>query len=193
MGKSTSKLPARIIQTVESTAMRQKIKIPRIKKKKKIEGHRIQCMFNNGESRLLDFAEIFKTWDITEKDLEYPLLEQRQFAKVKMRNYTLSWPNLSTSLHDENGKSIELPYEIGADMLFELSKPLPDATSFRFGQLIKKARLQAGLSQEEVASKSGTSRFYISKIENDKADLELSTFRKIVEAGLGKKLKLSIE
>lgn len=173
--------------------MRQKIKIPRIIKIEKIEGHSIQCMFNDGESRLLDFAEIFKTWNISNKDLEFPLLDQRQFAKVKMRNYTLSWPNVRTSLRDEHGKSMELPYEIGADVLFELSKPVPDAAAFRFGQLIKKARLQAGLSQEEVASKSGTSRFYISKIENDKADLELSTFRKIVEAGLGKKLKMTIE
>lgn len=173
--------------------MRQKIKIPRIVKIEKIDGHLIQCMFNNGESRLLDFAAIFKSWEISKSDLEYPLLEKSHFSKVVLRNYTLSWPNVTTILPDENGNKQELPYEIGADVLYELSKPLPDAAAFRFGQLIKKARIQAGLSQEEVANKSGTSRFYISKIENDKADLELSTFRKIVEAGLGKKLKLIIE
>jgi DNA-binding XRE family transcriptional regulator len=173
--------------------MRQKMKIPRIIKIEKIDGHLIQCMFNNGESRLIDFAAIFKAWSITPNDLEYPLLDPRHFSKVSLRNYTLSWPGVTTVVADENGNEMIMPYEIGADVLYDLSQPLPDAAAFRFGKLIKKARLQAGLSQEEVASKSGTTRFYISKIENDKADLELSTFRKIVEAGLGKKLKLSIE
>ena len=37
--------------------MRNKIKIPRIVKIEKITGHNIQCMFNNGESRLLNFIK----------------------------------------------------------------------------------------------------------------------------------------
>jgi predicted transcriptional regulator len=49
------------------------------------------------------------------------------------------------------------------------------------------------MTQEQLAMRSGTTRFYISRIENDKTDLEMSTFRKIVEAGLGKKLKMTIE
>jgi len=44
-----------------------------------------------------------------------------------------------------------------------------------------------------LAEKSRTPRFYISRLENNKTDIELSTFRKIVEAGLGKHLKLVIE
>jgi hypothetical protein len=74
--------------------MRQKIKIPRIVKIEKITGHKIQCMFNNGESRLLDFEKIFRQWNVTEKDFEYPLLDEKEFKKVKLRNYTLSWPNI---------------------------------------------------------------------------------------------------
>ena len=63
----------------------------------------------------------------------------------------------------------------------------------KFGSLIRRARKKAGLTQEQLAERSGTSRFYISRIENNKTDVELSTFRKIVEAGLGKHLKLVIE
>jgi predicted transcriptional regulator len=59
--------------------------------------------------------------------------------------------------------------------------------------MIKTARLSAGLTQDELAQRSGTTRFYISRIENGKTDFEISTLRKIVEAGLGKKLKLLIE
>lgn len=173
--------------------MRQKIKIPRIVKIEKITGHKIQCMFNNGESRLLDFERIFRQWNVTETDFEYPLLDEKAFKKVKLRNYTLSWPNIEIKVKGENGEDLTLPYEIGADVLFELSEDIKEPSKYRYGRLIRSARLKAGLTQEQLAMKSGTTRFYISRIENDKTDLEMSTFRKIVEAGLGKRLKLTIE
>jgi DNA-binding XRE family transcriptional regulator len=173
--------------------MRQKIKIPRIVKIEKITGHKIQCMFNNGESRLLDFEKIFKLWNVNENHFEYPLLDEKEFKKVKLRNYTLAWPNIEIKVKGENGENLTLPYEIGADVLFEHSEDIKEPSNYRYGRLIKSARLKAGLTQEQLAMKSGTTRFYISRIENEKTDLEMSTFRKIVEAGLGKKLKLTIE
>jgi DNA-binding XRE family transcriptional regulator len=173
--------------------MRQNIKIPRIVKIEKVSGHKIQCMFNNGESRLLDFEKIFKQWNVTENDFEYPLLDEKEFKKVKLRNYTLSWPNTEIKVKGENGENLNLPYEIGADVLFELSEDIKESSEYRYGGLIRSARLKAGLTQEQLALKSGTTRFYISRIENNKTDLEMSTFRKIVEAGLGKRLKLTIE
>lgn len=172
--------------------MRQKIKIPRIVKIEKVTGHKIQCMFNNGESRELDFEKIFKGWNISKNDFVYPLLEVEEFKKVKLRVYTLSWPNIEIKVIGENGESMTLPYEIGSDVLYQLSEEIQDPTKYRYGSLIKNARQKAGLTQEQLAIKSGTTRFYISRIENDKTDLEMSTFRKIVEAGLGKKLKLTI-
>jgi len=173
--------------------MRQRIKIPRIIKIENITGHKIQCMFNNGESRLLDFEKIFKQWNVTENDFEYPLLNEKELKKVELRNYTLSWPNIEIKVKGENGDNLILPYEIGADVLYELSEEMNEPSNYRYGKLIRSARLKAGLTQEQLAIRSGTTRFYISRIENDKTDLEMSTFRKIVEAGLGKKLKLMIE
>lgn len=173
--------------------MRYKIKIPRIVKIENVTGHKIQCMFNNGESRLLDFNKIFRSWNVSEGDHEYPLLDKNEFKKVTLRNYTLSWPNITTTIKVENGEDMILPYEIGADVLYQLSDAIKEASLYRYGGLIRSARLKAGLTQQQLASRSGTTRFYISRIENDKADLEMSTFRKIVEAGLGKKLKLLIE
>lgn len=173
--------------------MRQNIKIPRIIKVENITGHKIQCMFNNGESRILDFEKIFKQWNVAENDFEYPLLEEKEFKKVKLRNYTLSWSNIEIKVKGENGENLTLPYEIGADVLYQLSEEMGEPSRYRYGRMIRSARLKAGLTQEQLAMRSGTTRFYISRIENDKADLEMSTFRKIVEAGLGKKLKLKIE
>jgi len=49
------------------------------------------------------------------------------------------------------------------------------------------------LTQQDLALKSGTSRTYISRIENDRSDLEIATLRKIIETGLGRKLEISIK
>ncbi len=150
-------------------------------------------MFNNGENRLLDFEQIFKQWNISKDDVEYPLLKPNEFKKVALRNFTLSWNNIPVKLLSENGQEEMHPYELSPDELFRLSKPVEPSHSEKIGNLIKSARLKAGLTQEQLAQRSGTSRFYISRLENNHTDVELSTFRKIVEAGLGKHFKLTIE
>ena len=173
--------------------MRKNIKIPRILKIEKINGFNIICMFNNGESRLINFEKIFRIWNISENDIESPLLQLNEFKKVELVNQTLSWKNIQVKLFSENGKEELFPYEIDPITLFELSEEIKDEETFKFGSIIRRARKKAGMTQEQLAERSGTSRFYISRVENDKTDVELSTFRKIVEAGLGKHLKLAIE
>lgn len=63
---------------------------------------------------------------------------------------------------------------------------------FRIGALILEARLEKGLTQEELAEKVGTTKSYISKIENNVKEVRLSTLQKIIETGLGGRLELSI-
>jgi len=172
--------------------MRQKLKLPRIIKIEKVDGFYIRCMFNNGESRLLDFKKIFNNWNVSKDDIEYKLLDLKKFKKVELRNYTLSWPSVGLEIKNENGQLEKHPYEIGPDVLFELSQQI-DSDATKLGNIIKSARLKAGLTQEQLAMRSGTSRFYISRIENNRTDVEMSTFRKIIEAGLGKHLRLIIE
>ena len=65
--------------------------------------------------------------------------------------------------------------------------------SFKLGFLLQQARLEKGLTQEELAEKCGTNKGYISKIENDVKEVRLSTLQRIVEIGLGGKLNLSIQ
>jgi DNA-binding XRE family transcriptional regulator len=64
---------------------------------------------------------------------------------------------------------------------------------FKLGVLIQEARLEKGLTQEQLAEKCGTNRAYISKVENNVKDVSLSTLRKIIEVGLGGQLELSIK
>jgi DNA-binding XRE family transcriptional regulator len=65
--------------------------------------------------------------------------------------------------------------------------------NFKLGALLQEARLSAGLTQEELAEKVGTTRSYISKLENDIKEVRLSTLQKIVELGFGGKLELTIK
>ena len=55
-----------------------------------------------------------------------------------------------------------------------------------------KARLEKGLTQEELAEKCGTNKGYISKIENNIKEVWISTLQKNVETGLGGHLDFSI-
>ena len=65
--------------------------------------------------------------------------------------------------------------------------------NFRIGVLLHEARLEKGLTQEELAIKVGTTKSYISKIENNIKEVRISTLQKIVELGLGGHLELSIK
>lgn len=64
--------------------------------------------------------------------------------------------------------------------------------AFKLGALLHEARLKKGLTQEQLAERCGTSKTYISKIENNVKEVRLSTLQKIVEVGLGGQLNLSV-
>jgi ribosome-binding protein aMBF1 (putative translation factor) len=63
--------------------------------------------------------------------------------------------------------------------------------NFRIGVLLKQAREDAGISQEELAKKMNTHKSAISRIENHSEDIRLSTLNEYLEA-VGKKLSLRI-
>lgn len=65
--------------------------------------------------------------------------------------------------------------------------------AFKLGVLIQQARIDKGMTQEELAKKCGTTKSYISRIENNIKEVRISTLQKIVELGFGGKLQLSIK
>lgn len=64
--------------------------------------------------------------------------------------------------------------------------------NFELGVLIQEMRKERGLTQEQLALKYGTTKNYISKIENNASDIRLSTLMRIIRQGLGGHLKLSL-
>ena len=173
--------------------MRRNIKIPRILKINWIRELSISVVFNNGESRIIDFRKVLKKIGIKENSLAFILFDSKEFAKVKLEGNTLSWNNVEQYITMRNGKKRKVPFEIGADVLLKYSQPEKSELSLKLGQMVREARLRSGLTQQDLALKSGTSRTYISRIENDRSDLEIATLKKIIETGLGRKLEISIK
>lgn len=64
--------------------------------------------------------------------------------------------------------------------------------NFKMGFMLKQARLKKGMTQEQLAKKVGTTKSYISKIENDVKEVRISSLERLVEIGLGGKLELKI-
>jgi HTH-type transcriptional regulator / antitoxin HipB len=63
---------------------------------------------------------------------------------------------------------------------------------FKIGVMLRIAREDAGMTQEELAQKLGTKKTAISRIENHAEDIRLSTLEKYASA-FGKTLKLRLE
>ena len=65
--------------------------------------------------------------------------------------------------------------------------------AFKIGVLIQEARIKQHLTQKELAEKIGTTKSYISRIENNASDIRLSTLIRIIRDGLGGNLNLSFD
>ena len=66
------------------------------------------------------------------------------------------------------------------------------AQYFVISEMLKEARRDANLTQEQLAEKVGTKKSYISRLENGSCDIQLSTLYRIFEEGLGRRISLLI-
>jgi DNA-binding XRE family transcriptional regulator len=71
--------------------------------------------------------------------------------------------------------------------------PYRQVMLIKIGLLLKKAREDKNLTQEQLAELVDKKRTYISRVENNGSNLTLKTLYEIVEKGLGGKVKISIE
>jgi len=83
---------------------------------------------------------------------------------------------------------LEIKYgKIGSEKRDEFEEK---AQYFVISEMLKDARKEAKMTQEQLAEKVGTKKSYISRLENGKCDIQLSTLYRIFEFGLGKKVNL---
>ena len=64
--------------------------------------------------------------------------------------------------------------------------------AFKLGVLIRQAREDKGLTQEQLAELAGTNKSYISKLKRNLKDIRFSTLQRIINDGLGGHLDISI-
>jgi len=93
---------------------------------------------------------------------------------------TKSWSEIKNEVYGEKG----------TERRDELDR---DFESFKIGLLLRKAREEKQLTQEQLASIINKKRTYISRVENDGSNVTLKTLFDIVEKGLGGKLNISID
>ncbi len=65
-------------------------------------------------------------------------------------------------------------------------------SSVFIGKMLKEERNKAKLTQEQLADKVGVKKSYISRIENGKTDIQLSTLFRLFEYGLNKEVLLKL-
>ena len=63
--------------------------------------------------------------------------------------------------------------------------------AFKLGVILQQMREESGLTQQQLAEKCGTTKTYISRIENDASDIRFSTLMRIFKMGFGKTVQLS--
>jgi HTH-type transcriptional regulator / antitoxin HipB len=98
--------------------------------------------------------------------------------KTKKKNKSLNWDDHLDKKYGKRGSQTREKYA-------------EEFEAFKIGVLIQEARKKQNLTQEELALRAGTTKNYISRIENDASDIRLTTLMRIIREGLGGKLKLT--
>ena len=97
-----------------------------------------------------------------------------------MDNYS-NVTNFDQLVDVENGK-------IGTE---SRNKYEENSQMFIISEILKEARKEAKMTQEQLAEKTGTKKSYISKIENGKGNIQMSTLIRLFELGLNKRIGLT--
>ncbi len=97
--------------------------MPRILKINWIKDLSISVVFNNGESRIIDFRKVLNKISLVENSPARILYDSKEFEKVELENNTLSWNNVEQYITMRNKEKMKVPYQIGADVLLKHSRP----------------------------------------------------------------------
>ena len=100
--------------------------------------------------------------------------------KTERENKLSTWKQIKDKVYGE----------VGTNRRDELER---DFESFKIGMLLKKAREEKNLTQEQLAQIVEKKRTFISRLENDGSNMTLKTLFEIVEKGLGGKVQISIQ
>lgn len=104
--------------------------------------------------------------------------KEKNKASVK-KHYLISFEDHLDKQYGKRGSAKREMYE----QEFEI---------FKLGAMMNELRRKKGLTQEALAEKCGTTKTYISKIENNSGDIRISTLQRIIQQGFGGRLRFSV-
>jgi phage-related protein/DNA-binding XRE family transcriptional regulator len=145
--------------------------------------YRIFCCFDKGKLVVLFNGFKKKSQKTPKNELEKALSlmnEYFQQKKFKMKDYKniKTFDQLIEVEHGKIGTENRNSYEEKSQM-------------FIISEMLKNARKEAKITQEQLAEKTGTKKSYISRIENGRGNIQLSTLIRIFEIGLNKRIGLT--
>lgn len=162
--------------------------VNRILKIIKLDFPNISFISNSGDYMILNVKELFKKINIKKSDFGFEILTDRKtFDSVKLVDNALAWENVVKQIHLPNDEIFETFFHL--DPIISIENSLRDESlndEIILGRQVKELRKRQHLSQDELGKLIGTTKHYISKIENNKTDPEFKTIRKIYEVGLNK-------
>ncbi|MCB0582104.1 MAG: DUF2442 domain-containing protein [Phaeodactylibacter sp.] len=86
---------------------------------KSIEGYTVRLVFNNGETRIVDFLKFFSR----ERKFERALLEDfEKFSSMEVVNGTLTWLCLGVTIRDAKGREGFYAFNIDPRLLYEFGE-----------------------------------------------------------------------
>lgn len=152
---------------------------------KQIELYRVICLWNTGELRENDFSKYING---NNKRL-HNLANKISFLDIRIADGALQWPKIQVpGLY--KGEIVDQPLTLDSEVLYHESKLIGNSFMTVLSFKLKQARLEAGMTQSKLASLSGTTKEYISRIESGKADFQISTYDRIIQKGLGKEAEV---
>jgi DNA-binding XRE family transcriptional regulator len=169
------------------------IPIVKITKIMSVVPFKITALWNGEEVREIDFVPLLERWEKEQNLLFLQLVDEAKFQSVFVSETgTLAFSAVKIH-HILNGQPHTSPLDFDPNMLYDESHLIKRIEPLRVGLLLKNSRKRYGLTQQEIADKSGTTRAYIARIEKGETDVQVDTLKRIVELGMGRKLKVQIE
>lgn len=144
-----------------------------------VEPFRLTCLWNTGEVRVNNFATHLQG----ENKRLHGLADATAFQDVKVVDGTLQWSQvLVIGLH--KGEFIDQPLTLDPEVLYQESVLRGTVLQTTLSFQLRQARLRAGLSQSQLAERSGTTKEYISRLESGTKGFQVATYDRILQQGL---------
>lgn len=159
----------------------------------KIEFPLISFVSRNGEYRSINIVNYFKNINLKKDDFGYEIIENIElFNSVSLIDNALAWVKINKIINLPSGNKIEAFFHLDPILTIDYSEIISNTSSHEIGDKVRNVRKQLNITQDELAKRIGTSKHYISKVENSKTDIEFKTLKKIFEVGLNKRIHIDV-